>query len=85
MVPKPEAHAGNAQCPGTVAQGRPHRPSAQMVVEDPREEVQRLRAQVAELQHERATTEESRAKKARVLSAPVLDLTPLPGAGPCSA
>ena len=65
-----------------------HRHSAQMVVEDPGEEVQRLRAQVAELHQERATkqkAEESRTKKTLVLSARVLDLTPLPGAGPCSA
>ena len=52
----------------------------QIDVEDPKEEVRRLRAQVAELQHERAArqeAEESRAKKARILSTPPLDLSPL--------
>ena len=56
------------------------RPQAPMDVEDPEEEVRRLRAQVAELQHERAArqeVEESKAKKARVLSTPTLDLVPI--------
>ena len=47
---------------------------------DVEEEVRRLRAQVAELQHERAAkqeVEESKAKKARMLSTSTLDLTPI--------
>ena len=51
------------------------RPQAPVDVEDPEEEVGRLRAQVAELQHEREgrrEAEESKAKKARVLSTPTL-------------
>ena len=56
------------------------RAQEQMDVEDPAEEVRRLRAQVAELQHDRAAkqeVEENRAKKARILSMPPLDLTPI--------
>ena len=56
------------------------RPQTPMDVENPEEEVRRLRAQVAELQHERATrqeVEESKAKKARVLSTSTLDLAPI--------
>ena len=57
------------------------RPQAPMDVFDPKEEVWRLRAQVAELQQERAArqepAEESKAKKARVLSIPMLDLVPI--------
>ena len=55
-------------------------PQAQMDVEDPEEEIQRLRAQVGELQQERVAghkTEESLAQKARILSTPALDLAPL--------
>ena len=50
------------------------RPQASMDVEDPEE------AKLAELQHERAASqevEESKAKKARVLSTPTLDLAPI--------
>ena len=56
------------------------RPQAPRDVEDPQEEVRRLRVQVADLQHERAArqeVEESKAKKARVLSTPTLDLAPI--------
>ena len=56
------------------------RPRAPMDVEDPDKEVRRLRAQVAQLQHERAArqeAEESMAKKARMLSTPTLDLAPI--------
>ena len=60
------------------------RPPVPMDVENPVEEVQRLRAQVAELQQERASgqeTDESRAKKARILSVPTptLDVGPVHG------
>ena len=56
------------------------RPQEQMDIEDPAEEVRRLRAQIAELQHDRAAkqeVEENRAKKARILSTPPLDLSPI--------
>ena len=64
------------------------RPQAPMDVEDSEEEVRRLRAQVAELQQERAArqeVEESKAKKARVLSTPTLDLAPIHSGGSRSA
>ena len=57
------------------------RPPVPMDVENSVEEVRRLRAQVADLQQERALgqeTDESRAKKARTLSVP----TPALGVGP---
>ena len=66
----------------SVSESAHSRPPAQVQVdvEDPEEEILRLRAQVAELQHERVAgheTEEGRAKKARILSTPALELAPL--------
>ena len=55
------------------------RPQEQMDVEDPAEGVRRLRAQIAELRHDRAAkqeAEENRAKKARILSTPPLAFVP---------
>ena len=67
--------------PDSTPNGRPPVP---MDVENPVEEVRRLRAQVAELQQARASgqeTDESRAKKARTLSVPTpaLDVGPVHG------
>ena len=73
------ARRSNQQCPRSLSK-RP--PTGSNDVENPVEEVRRLRAQVADLQQERASgqeTDESRAKKALSVPTPALDVGPAHG------
>ena len=65
----------------SVAQQQSH--AQQMHVEDPNEELQRLRAQVADMQAERDAqdVEATRTKKARTLSSPSADLVSIQSGG----